>query len=691
MIRKRKSEEKIGQLGVRASIVPDSVNEAERTVEVVFATDSPVTRHGWTGKWIEKLSIKPEHMRMDRLNGGVVPLLDNHNSWSGSRGVLGSVREVRIADGKATCTIAFADTPDVEETWAKVRQGHIKGISVGYRVHKYEEQNVTVAAGPNADRSEETPEFLAVDWEPMEVSIAPIPADFNSATRSVESDNVVTIIRNIQQSEKMKRSEIIAMLTKRGIHVDAEATDEELLATLERAMTVTPPAAPAPAAAPAAAPAPVDTDAVRAAERARVTEITTICRKAGMDDAAIDSYVTGGTSIEAVRAAVIEKYQSADPNAGATPGVSVGRDRETEGRRNAMTEGMILRSASIVDFKPTDAQAAEQYRNSTLLDIAKRSLDAIGIDYRMMGNMEIVQRAITSSGSDLPILLDGTNRRVLLAAYSAIADTWRQFCSIGSVGDFRDYKRLKMGSMFSRLDQVNENGEYKTKALTDATAESIRVNTFGNLINVSRQMIINDDLNGVTRLAQNFGRAAARSIEKDVYALLALNGGLGPVMSDGNTLFHASHGNITTGVALSVDGLQADRVSMANQMDKDGNDFLGLAPDVLLLPIALGANARVYNNAEFDPDATGKYAKPNTVRGLFGTIVDTPRLSGTRRYMFANPATTPTLEVAFLNGVQTPFMESQEAFNQDGMSWKIRHDYGVAAVDWQGAVTNAGA
>jgi hypothetical protein len=71
--------------------------------------------------------------------------------------------------------------------------------------------------------------------------------------------------------------------------------------------------------------------------------------------------------------------------------------------------------------------------------------------------------------------------------------------------------------------------------------------------------------------------------------------------------------------------------------------------------------------------------------------VDTPRLSGTRRYLFADPNIAPVLEVAFLNGVQTPYMESEETFDVDGMRWKIRHDYGVAAIDWQGAVTNAGA
>jgi hypothetical protein len=176
-----------------------------------------------------------------------------------------------------------------------------------------------------------------------------------------------------------------------------------------------------------------------------------------------------------------------------------------------------------------------------------------------------------------------------------------------------------------------------------------------------------------------------------VYASLAENSGAGPTMADGNPLFHSSHNNISTGAALSMEALEADRVVMALQKDIDGNDFLDIRPSVLLCPITLGASARTYNDAAFDPDSTGKFQKPNTVRGLFSQIVDTPRLSGTRRYLFADPNIAPVLEVAFLNGVQTPYMESEETFDVDGMRWKIRHDYGVAAIDWQGAVTNAGA
>ena len=684
---------RIPMMDVRAAVVPNSVDEKGRSIDVVFGTETPVKRYSWVRDeyFNEVLSFEPSHIRMDRIDQGVVPLLDNHRSWSGSEGVLGSISNVRIEGGKGYCTLRFADTPDVENTWQKVRQGHIKGVSVGYAIHRMELQP---AKDPN-DKSE-LPTYRAVDWEPMEVSMAPIPADAFSGTRSNEQQLYpVTLINNTTSNTEtdMKREQIIALLEKRGISFDANATDEQLLALVERAMN-TP--APAPAPAPTPAPAAGDDQAARAtaatAERQRVLDIQSICRKAGVEEATITKYIDENTSIEAVRAAVLERYQAADPNKGAAPGVSVGRDREVEGRREAAVDALVLRSAQVGGYKPTaDAAAVEQYRYMTLMDHAKRALENLGIDYRGLDPMELVKRAITSSGSDFPVLLEGTNRRILLAAYSSIADTWRQFCSIGSVSDFREYKRLRVGSMFASLDQVNENGEFKNKPMTDADYEKISVGTFGNTINVSRQMIINDDLNGFTRLTANLGRAAARTIELKVYELLAQNSGLGPNMVDGNPLFDASHGNIGTGAAISMDSLDADRIVMAKQKDKDGNDFLDLRPSILLLPIGLGAAARTYNDAAYDPDSTGKFQKPNTVKGLVNTIVDTPRLTGTRRYMFADPNIAPVLEVAFLNGVQTPFMDSQEGFKVDGMEWKIRHDFGVAAIGYQGAVTNAGA
>ena len=141
---------------------------------------------------------------------------------------------------------------------------------------------------------------------------------------------------------------------------------------------------------------------------------------------------------------------------------------------------------------------------------------------------------------------------------------------------------------------------------------------------------------------------------------------------------------------IDVAALITPDVAMASQLDVSGNDYLDLRPSVLVLPIGLGGSARSINEALYDPDTANKLQKPNVVNGLFSDIVDTPRITGNRRYLFADAMEAPVLEVAFLDGAQTPYLEVQNGFDVDGARYKVRLDYGVAAVDYRGAVTNAG-
>jgi hypothetical protein len=283
---------------------------------------------------------------------------------------------------------------------------------------------------------------------------------------------------------------------------------------------------------------------------------------------------------------------------------------------------------------------------------------------------------------------------VLLAQYMVTPDTWTQFCKTGSVQDFRASKRYRMGT-FGSLSALNELGEFVNKAIPDAERQSIIASTKGNIIGISRQAIINDDMGAFSSLATMLGRAAKLSVEVDVYAQLAQNAGLGPLMNDNLPLFDPAHKNITPGAALGSNAIDLDRVAMGLQRDPSNNEVLSLAPAILLLSIGLGGTARQINNGQYDFDAGLSSNKnpntPNKVGGLFKSIVDSPRVAGTRRYLFADPGVAPTFEVAFLDGQQQPFMDIQQGWRVDGVEWKVREDYGVAPVDFRGAITNAGA
>lgn len=334
---------------------------------------------------------------------------------------------------------------------------------------------------------------------------------------------------------------------------------------------------------------------------------------------------------------------------------------------------------------------ANPFRGHTLYDLARASLERGGFKVDGLDRMQIVAAAFTQSTSDFPVLLETTMHKVLQNAYAVAPNTWRRFCAVGTVSDFRAHNRYRTGS-FGALDTVKENGEFKHKSVPDGEKASITAGTKGNIISLTRQMVINDDLGAFVGLSNSLGQAAARTVEADVYTTLLLNSGLGPTMSDGYALFDDTHhANVGTGAALSVAGIDADRVKMASQRDVSGNDYLQLTPAILLVPVGLGGLAREVNGQEYNDDANKQQRKPNVVRGLFRDVVDTPRLTGTRRYLFADPTIAPVFEVAFLDGAQDPFLEMQDGWDVDGTEYKVRLDYGVAGVDYRGAVTNAGA
>jgi hypothetical protein len=363
---------------------------------------------------------------------------------------------------------------------------------------------------------------------------------------------------------------------------------------------------------------------------------------------------------------------------------------ELDKRKAGVTAALMVRAGVATPEIRASVDGSNPWRGSRLLDLATQSAERAGVSTRGMMPMEIVAAAFTQSTSDFPILLENVMHKTLQSAYAVAPDTWSRFCAIGSVSDFRDHNRYRVGSL-GNLDIVNELGEFQNKAIPDGEKASINVKTRGNIINMSRQMVINDDLGAFLGASAMMGRAARRTIEQTVYNLIGENTGLGPTQADSEPLFHANRKNVGAAAVSSTGQWDAMRVIMAQQMDVSGNDYLDLRPAIWLGPVGLSGLAREVNAAEYNDDATKNQRKPNISRGLVRDIVDSPRLSGTRYYLLADPAEAPVFEVAFLDGVQEPYLERQDGFDVDGSRFKVRLDFGVAAVDYRGAVYSAGA
>jgi phage major head subunit gpT-like protein len=453
-----------------------------------------------------------------------------------------------------------------------------------------------------------------------------------------------------------------------------------------------------PTPAPASAP---NADEIRAAERARVTSIQDACRIAKVDDLAA-GMVQRGITIDAARSEIFTALAARDAAKPEThQRIAVGEDASDKWARGVTNwllvksgmAGMVARSSN-VEVSTIDPG---EFRGLTLVDLARECLVRAGVAVRGLDKSALVAKALTlrasatQSTSDFTYALENTMHKVLQAAYAVTPDTWSKWCKRGTVSDFRAHYRYRMGS-FGALDDLTENGEFKAKAITDAERASITASTVGNKVSVSRKMIINDDMGVFSSLLTGLGRAAALSVEVDAYALLAQNAGLGPTMADGLPVFNSLHLNIGVQAALSAAAIDADAALMARQTDKDGNDYLDLQPAVLLVERALRGTALSINDAQYDPDTANKLQKPNTVRGMFRDVVATPRFASaaTRRYLFADPSIYPVFEVAFLEGNESPVLESKDGWDTDGAEMRVRFDYGVAALDYRGAVTNAG-
>jgi len=237
---------------------------------------------------------------------------------------------------------------------------------------------------------------------------------------------------------------------------------------------------------------------------------------------------------------------------------------------------------------------------------------------------------------------------------------------------------------------VAEGAEYKY-AQVGERGETVQLATYGKLFSLTRQTIINDDLDAFSKIPMRMGRAAIRTIGDLVYAILTGN----PTMSDGVALFHANHSNLAgTGTVISTASTDALRVAMAKQTAGGGPLNIRLA--YLLTPVSLEGTARVVANSEFEVGATSSTKNnttPNSMRGLFEVVSDArlDTASATAWYGAANSGATDTIEVSYLDGNQTPTLEQQGGWEVDGVDFKVRMDAGVAALDYRTMQKNPGA
>jgi ATP-dependent protease ClpP protease subunit len=447
----------------------------------------------------------------------------------------------------------------------------------------------------------------------------------------------------------------------------------------------------------AAAQAP-DLVAIRAeattAERTRVHSISAAVRAAKLEPSFADEMIRDGVTVHDARAKIIDKWAEstgADTGGNHTtlPRADIVNDAVDRWREGA-TLGVLARARLLKGDEVQKAKGNE-FVGMTLAELARSSLSIRNIKSGHQDRMSMVGAAFTvraagpgyHSTSDFGNVLSTAAYRAMLTGYNEIDETFPLWTGKGTASDFRPISRVDMG-LFPSLSKIEEGAEYTYATLGD-TGTVVQVATYGKMFAITRQAIINDDLQFFDRVPRRMGRAAKRTIGNLVYGVINGN----PTMQDGVALFHATHTNLAgTAAVPSVTSIGAGQAAMAVQKDDSGvGTGGGTAPKFMLVPPTLLMTTNMVVTSERIPGDAGQIANP--IRGLVTPVSDS-RLSGTAWYLAADPAQTDTIEVTYLDGVEEPFLDQKEGWDVDGSEFKVRMDAGVKALHWRGLYKNAG-
>ena len=671
-----------------AELAPNSVDNDARTVEVVWSAGARVRRASFFGEpYDEELSLDPAHVRLDRLNAGA-PFLKVHELDT-LDAVIGSVvpGSARIENGRGIAQVRISERADVEPIWRDIQAGHIRAVSIGYQVHRFD------ISKPDGGREL----WRAVDWTPFEVSAVPVGADPAAGFRT-NTDLHDCVLHRRDAPTEQGASPMTDQTNPAAGDAANPITNQptEPVETEDTIMTEPKAAAPEPNVAavetrsqpkPQAILAP-DTEAIatraREAERDRVSTIYDLAGRLNLERGFAEDLVKRGVSVDESRRLILDQVAAKSDETRTFPHVSVplgGRDERIT-RRDAVASALLHRYSPTL-FPLEDA--ARQYRGMTLLELARESLGNAGVNTRGLSRDEVATRALHST-SDFPEILSAVTNKTLRQAYDAYPRTFALFCRQVLATDFKSMHRVQLGEA-PQLLEVGESGEFKRGTLGESK-ESYKVKTYGRVVAITRQVLINDDLDAFTRIPAMYGNSIAQLESDVVWGIITAN----PAMADGTALFHANHRNLAgTPAALDVTSVGAARAAMAKQTGLDKKTVLNIRPAYLIVPASLELKAEQLVAQNLVPAATASVV-PQSIRTL--APISEPRLdaaSETAWYLAASPAQIDTIEYAYLEGQQGAYIETRNGFDVDGVEIKCRLDFGAKAIDWRGLYKNPGA
>lgn len=650
---------------------------ATRTYQASLSSELPYERFFGT----EILSHDPASVNMERAVRGL-SLLFNHDVDE----PIGRVSDIRIENKRLVGTLRFSPNGELgPRIQADVDGGFLGDVSIRYAIDEY--QTTTDEHGHDT--------ITITRWTPLEASIVTVPADHTvgvGRSHKTQEGNHVTTKTTATGGDEGDGGNVNVVQFK-------DAHERGVKEGMRQAAV---------------------------AERSRIEEIDGLfstCRfKGPAYDALRSECVKNGSTIEQVRKALFDLVNGdttapvADPTGTRsapdqvrttrTPFVQAGT---TEAEKVA--EGMQLAIEIRAGLAGDEAKRAggNEFAGLTLVEMIRNwgARNGIRVNHPTASQMVAHvlsegRRAVGLGTTDFTGIVANVANKALLAGWEENPTTWRQWTRIGSVNDFRRANRTGLSGM-DLLDVVPEHGEYTYGDAADRT-EYLTAGAYGKMFSVSRAAILADDLGAFTTIPRRMGRAADLTVNKTVIDLLCSASGVGPTLNQDSTALFRTTGNANYTASSgtpAVSTLETGRNLMARQTDPNNGMPLNIQPKFLMVPSALSSTARVLVASEKDPlgtaSATGGATTPNPFYNQLTVITepyldDTSHTNGTVAwYLFADPNMHDTFEVAFVGGQQAPYLESREGWTVDGIEYKVRVEFGVAALDYRAMYRKRGA
>lgn len=621
--------------------------------------------------------------------------------------IVGRPENVRLDEKtrRIRADIVFDKDERSQAAFEKVKSGSLRGASVGFKVTDWKRLDHGDKWDSPGGQRFEGPADVANKWKVFEFSLTPIAAD-----------SEVGVGRSTQGREPEKEfsmnEQLKAKLIERGL--DPNATDDEAQEFWLRAMN-DPPETPKPDGDDNGEPKPAEVRPTEAgvrlaqdrerAERERCTKISELAGLYPMYREMCATFTRDGSPFEVASGAILEQIARDRPAKQSFSRVEFGEDAKNKVRR-ALTDSFMLRAGTLKqdhDETPTSfysrKQAARDICPTNHMEALRLSLRSNGLSDRGQTD-ELIKRAISHSSSDFPAVLKDAAEKQLQNAYTEAPSTWRPLAKIGNARNFLPMNRPKFGNMGNLLP--NPELVPMMESSTVDVNEAFSIGTFSRRFGISRQALLNDDLDAFNRIPTGMGQAAARTVTDTVYSLLISASGVGPTMAeDSKALFatdHTSGANYIAAVgAPDVAGLSALRILLRKQKGFVGvgetAPLLNVSAAFLLVPAALETTAEQTINSTSDPSASNDN-KFNPFRNL--KIIVEPRLDAgtngtTAWYLVADPSQYEGLEVAFLNGQDSPNMIEVQGTNVLGTEWGVFLDFGAKFIEHRGWARTRGA